>query len=476
MKPQVGLKDKAAASIFGRNPSDIKSFNFAYEREIDAYICDNEAGISDYGDKSGRAMKPHITILRGTKYDFTDLQDAFVVGGLSEGYKAHGVKNRAEWVNQTVANLAIISSPPAMLTKMQHDVLGTQTCRVISFQSRIGSAECGVGAVFPVVLDGKPCYAAIGIEIFSTKSTTTKLSTDSIAELECARQMIDGFSEIITTSRFIQFGVRNLREFLSVDYPRKYLWHSQVFKLKNTFLEFQENHEASDWDEDRARSEVVRRSSSSSSSSSREFECSQRGHGKITASNTDVAHIPDKYGEQPQMGQAMQRTDTLEDEDYGSSNALPIRHQAGSCAQHISHGPRHCPPAHPAGFAHGDQQYQGGKGAQAISHAPRRCPPAHPAGFTHGDQQYQRVGAQDISHGPRHCLPVHPVGFTHENQQYQGGKGAHAISHGPRHCLPPQSAGLAHGNQQYQRVGAQDISHGPRYCLPAHPAGFTHEN
>jgi len=232
---------KSVSSLFDRQKSisedtDIGSICSKFENTVDEFIAKYPFIHGTHGDKDKRRrIKPIINIISNCgAVDAFDIGAYRFVGGLTISHKIFGFDDRIDWVGHRLCDL-LTNISDSNHFKAVCDTLPEVSSRqgISTWNSIKDESKVRIGTALPFDVDGKMCMVTCVILLHERP----ELTPDS--ELTCAVRMMDAFrNEIFPSVSLFQFAKANLREYITVDYPRKFLWHSSMFRVKNTFLEF----------------------------------------------------------------------------------------------------------------------------------------------------------------------------------------------------------------------------------------------
>jgi len=226
---------------------NVHAINNEFELMVDEFVR-GDPDISAYVQKSGRKLKAHIAIMIPPE-DALDIASYRIVGGLPECHKSKGLKTREDWVGRQVSGLVKITTVKDLYGDVTESIKGLRPKSGIVAWSAQGKLKESRGLVMymPVVVGGKPCVVINGIELLE------KPEDFPGSEINIAANFLHiCYSKIISSPAFPRFAQANLREYITVDYPRKFVWHSSLFTVKNTFLEFMSPASDEDKDDDHA--------------------------------------------------------------------------------------------------------------------------------------------------------------------------------------------------------------------------------
>jgi len=196
---------------------------------MDKFIAET-LDVRAHEDKVGRRMKPVLSMMLPDPDDMLSIGRYRMCGGLADAYKSVGFDTRDAWIgirvcdlNKCVANGIVEKIDIIIREEWPH--LG-----VLWWQLKTDETKYGVAISWPLEVDGKMCIMACSIRLFE------RPKKDVYSELSCAVRFLNAVDTFLPPHLQLQFAKKNLREYLTVDYPRKFLWNSSLFSVKNTFL------------------------------------------------------------------------------------------------------------------------------------------------------------------------------------------------------------------------------------------------
>jgi len=213
--------------------SHIDNINDQFEAIINEIIHHNDPEIREYEEKVGLKMKGLVGLAittnsaRGVALDVGNYR---MCGSSTDTYLAAGLTSRSDFVGRCIGDIGCLRTSEwkraadELIQDRWPDLgLVTAHLRHMDDESRIPR----VGCTTPLIVDGKICLFGFSVPCKLAQSNKWPDARER-SEIECAVRLISIFKDKIAHSNSVR----------KLDYPRKYVWHSSLFTVKNTFLDF----------------------------------------------------------------------------------------------------------------------------------------------------------------------------------------------------------------------------------------------
>jgi len=233
-------KHEKVSSLFKRDmrSSDVLQINTEFELLVERFVSEQE--YLRPADEKMRG-KPHVAKMRPRCTIYIPSEDVFdvgvfqIVGGLTESYKNAGFQNRESYVGHRPCELFTLARPDEderfeqAVSEIAGQRSGIHVVKMLHNESSVIFGMC-----FPRMVQGKMLFIGWSLELYDWRVENRPGS-----DINCAIRFLNAFKrEIFPSDALLQFATANLREYITVDYPKKFLWHSSLFTVKNTFLDF----------------------------------------------------------------------------------------------------------------------------------------------------------------------------------------------------------------------------------------------
>jgi len=180
-------------------------------------------------------IKPAFWVVLPTNEQFDVM--SFRQCGANRDFYEFAEKNRDSFVGTYVGQHMTFDPTSERENSTRAAIAAVNPESEIQVGTCVGKEKCVFAAhSTPLNIDGKICLIGCAIT-FLDRNFMGRDAGDSKRELALAVQALDFFKHNVSmTEDTMRYTRANLREYMLVDYPRKFIWHDSLFTVKNTFL------------------------------------------------------------------------------------------------------------------------------------------------------------------------------------------------------------------------------------------------
>lgn len=206
--------------------TDIDAVNEQFECMVEKMINEDRRA-----RKFKNTWKPMVVIVQPSQ-DMSDIGAFRICGGLPASFLLSGFTTYESWVGRRIYDLACPISSSDSYKALDDIVHQLWPNSGVTAWAHGEKKRAGLAITLPLKVDGKICLVSFVVDIFG-------MAGKSIPdEFDRAIKILNAFKNKVLMSDHLQkFAKAHLREYITVIYPRKFLWKYNVFTVKNTFLE-----------------------------------------------------------------------------------------------------------------------------------------------------------------------------------------------------------------------------------------------
>jgi len=193
-------------------------------------------------NERGRTILEKMKIYFGVSLPTSESIECFrICGGNESSFEFTGL-NRHQSAGRYIGDTVRLNSTSEAASEMRTAIMDIDsTSKVMIAEHLLVPGTMLMGYAVPLNVDGKICVVSCTIRMEDSVMAANGVGNATEwnrTELECALKVVDAFKHKVSmTEETMRFTQAHVREYLLVDYPRKFMWHdSLLLAVKNTFL------------------------------------------------------------------------------------------------------------------------------------------------------------------------------------------------------------------------------------------------